>query len=87
MALKIIDHGTPEYKQMVKLREDILRHPLGLTFLPEELEQEKNNLLMAADTGLLHAGRRGTANRTPSADGCIERPSGKRYWQGFDEFC
>ncbi|HZH94243.1 MAG TPA: GNAT family N-acetyltransferase, partial [Flavisolibacter sp.] len=41
-------HGTPEYKQMVKLREDILRHPLGLTFLPEELEQEKNNLLMAA---------------------------------------
>jgi ribosomal protein S18 acetylase RimI-like enzyme len=48
MALKIIDHGTPEYKQMVKLREDILRHPLGLTFLPEELEQEKNNLLMAA---------------------------------------
>jgi len=48
MALKIIDHGTPEYRQMVKLREDILRHPLGLTFLPEELEQEKNNLLMAA---------------------------------------
>lgn len=48
MALKIIDHGTPEYKQMVKLREDILRRPLGLSFLPDELENEKNNLLMAA---------------------------------------
>ena len=39
MALKIIDHGTPEYQQMVKLREDILRKPLGLQFTPEELEQ------------------------------------------------
>lgn len=48
MALKIIDHGTPEYNQMVKLREVVLRHPLGLTFSSEELEQEKNNLLMAA---------------------------------------
>jgi len=48
MALKIIDHGTPEYKQMVKLREDILRRPLGLSFLPDELENEKDNLLMAA---------------------------------------
>lgn len=48
MALKIIDHGTPEYQQMVKLRDDILRRPLGLTFTPDELEKEKENLLMAA---------------------------------------
>jgi predicted GNAT family N-acyltransferase len=48
MALKIIDHGTKEYQQMVKLREDILRKPLGLTFSPEELEMEKNNLLIGA---------------------------------------
>ena len=48
MALKIIDHGTKEYQQMVKLREDILRKPLGLTFSPEELEMEKNNLLICA---------------------------------------
>ena len=41
MALKIIDHGTKEYQQMIKLREDILRRPLGLTFSPEELEIEK----------------------------------------------
>jgi predicted GNAT family N-acyltransferase len=48
MALKIIDYGTPEYYQMIKLREDILRKPLGLEFSPEELEKEKDNLLMVA---------------------------------------
>ena len=48
MALKIIDHGTPEYQQMVKLRDDILRRPLGLGFSPQELEREKENMLIAA---------------------------------------
>ena len=48
MALKIIDHGTPEYEQMIKLRGDILRKPLGLDFSDEELEKEKENLLMGA---------------------------------------
>jgi len=48
MALKIIDHGTPEYRQMVKLRDDILRKPLGLGFTAEELEKEKDNMLIAA---------------------------------------
>ena len=48
MALKIIDHGTKEYQQMIKLREDILRKPLGLIFSPEELEREKSNLLIGA---------------------------------------
>ena len=48
MALKIIDYGTEEYQQMLKLRDAVLRKPLGLKFSPEELEKEKNNLLMAA---------------------------------------
>lgn len=48
MALKIIDHGSPEYQQMVRLREEILRQPLNLQFGPEELESEKENILMAA---------------------------------------
>src|SRR5215467_2616095 len=48
MALKIIDHGTPEYRQMVKLRDDILRKPLGLGFSDDELESEKDNMLIAA---------------------------------------
>ena len=48
MALKIIDHGSPQYRQMVKLRDDILRKPLGLTFSEEELEKEKDHLLIGA---------------------------------------
>ena len=48
MALKIIDHGSTEYQQMVKLRDDILRKPLGLGFSPQELEEEKENMLIGA---------------------------------------
>lgn len=48
MALKIIDYGTAEYQQMIKLRDDILRRPLGLTFSPDELDKEKQNLHIAA---------------------------------------
>lgn len=46
MALKIIDHGSPEYKQMVDLRFNVLRKPLGLDFTEEELEKEKEDVLM-----------------------------------------
>ncbi|WEK36393.1 MAG: GNAT family N-acetyltransferase [Candidatus Pseudobacter hemicellulosilyticus] len=48
MALKIIDHGSKEYQQMVQLRNDILRKPLGLTLSPEELEKEKEEMLIGA---------------------------------------
>ncbi|MBI5856406.1 MAG: GNAT family N-acetyltransferase [Sphingobacteriales bacterium] len=48
MALKIIDHGSNEYWQMVKLRDDILRRPLGLGFTQQELEKEKDNMLIGA---------------------------------------
>ncbi|MGN6419823.1 MAG: GNAT family N-acetyltransferase [Pseudobacter sp.] len=48
MALKIIDHGSYEYQQMVNLRLEILRKPLGLSFTPEELETEKEDILIAA---------------------------------------
>jgi GNAT superfamily N-acetyltransferase len=48
MALKIIDHGTKEYRQMVQMRNDILRKPLGLSFSPEELEKEKDEVLIGA---------------------------------------
>ena len=48
MALKIIDHGSREYQQMVQLRNDLLRRPLGLTFTPEELEKEKEEILIGA---------------------------------------
>ncbi len=48
MALKIIDHGSKEYSQMLQLRKDILRKPLGLDFDPEELEKEKDEILIGA---------------------------------------
>jgi ribosomal protein S18 acetylase RimI-like enzyme len=48
MALKIIDHNTEQYKDMIKLRDEILRKPLGLSFTDEELEKEKKNLLIGA---------------------------------------
>src|SRR5260221_13592949 len=48
MALRMIDHGTKEYQQMVNLRNEILRKPLGLTFDREELEKEKEDILMGA---------------------------------------
>lgn len=48
MALKIIDHGSPEYMQMVKLRDNLLRKPLGLTLVQDDLEDEKANMLIAA---------------------------------------
>ncbi len=46
MALRLIDHGTPDYHDMVKLRYNILRKPLGLDFSPEELEKEKDDILI-----------------------------------------
>ena len=48
MALKIIDYGTPEYEQVLKLRNEVLRKPLGLSFSNDELDKERNNLHIAA---------------------------------------
>jgi GNAT superfamily N-acetyltransferase len=48
MALRIIDYGSKEYRQMIKLRDDILRRPLGLGFTEEELAGERDNMLIGA---------------------------------------
>jgi predicted GNAT family N-acyltransferase len=48
MALKILDYDSPEYHQMVKMRDDLLRKPLGITFSKDELEKEKENMLIGA---------------------------------------
>ncbi|HZH66684.1 MAG TPA: GNAT family N-acetyltransferase [Flavisolibacter sp.] len=48
MALKIIDWGSDDYKQVLKLREEVLRKPLGLSFSDEELQKEKDNMHMTA---------------------------------------
>lgn len=48
MALKQIDYGSKLYEQMVQLRLDILRKPLGLSFTKEELDKEKEDILIAS---------------------------------------
>ncbi|MBS1510640.1 MAG: GNAT family N-acetyltransferase [Bacteroidetes bacterium] len=48
MALKQIEHGSKEYKQMVALRMEILRKPLGLNFTADELAREKEDILIGA---------------------------------------
>jgi GNAT superfamily N-acetyltransferase len=48
MALRIIDYDSNEYRQMIKLRDDILRRPLGLGFTDEELADERENMLIGA---------------------------------------
>jgi N-acetylglutamate synthase-like GNAT family acetyltransferase len=48
MGLKQIDHGSAEYREMVDLRNRILRQPLGLSFTDEELNHEKDDILIAA---------------------------------------
>lgn len=46
MALKQIDHGSKEYQQMVDLRFQILRKPLGLSFSEEDLAAETADILL-----------------------------------------
>ena len=48
MPIKQIDHSTKEYRQMVDLRNEILRKPLGLTLKKEELDKEKDDILIGA---------------------------------------
>ncbi len=52
----MIQHGSGEYEQMVALRHQLLRKPLGLHFTAEELANEKNNILLAyTDEGIMEA--------------------------------
>ena len=46
MAVKLIDYGTKDYRQMISLRYQLLRKPLGLSFTDAELEEEKNDILI-----------------------------------------
>lgn len=51
-SLQIIEHNSAQYQQMVALRYEVLRKPLGLQFTDEQLQQESNCLLL----GLFEAG-------------------------------
>lgn len=48
MPIKIIDHGSAQYQQMIDLRMEILRKPLGLHFTEANLEKEKEDILIGA---------------------------------------
>lgn len=48
MPIKIIDHGSTDYKKMIALRMEILRKPLGLTFSEADLDKEKDDILIGA---------------------------------------
>jgi len=48
MPLMQIDHGTAKYQQMVALREEIMRGPLGLIYTPEDLDPDKTDTLIGA---------------------------------------
>ena len=47
VTFKIIAHNSQNYKEVVSLREDVLRKPLGLSFSSEELEKEKDHVHIA----------------------------------------
>ena len=46
IEIKIIEHNTDDYTQMVNLRNEVLRKPLGLHFSEEYLENEKGTKLI-----------------------------------------
>ena len=48
MGTKQIDYGTVQYAQMVELRSQVLRKPIGLDFTEEELDKEKDEILIGA---------------------------------------
>ena len=48
MALKQIDHGTKEYQQMVNLRNEVLRQPLGLSCMLTKADNKSLRLRQMA---------------------------------------
>lgn len=48
MPLKIIDYGTKEYQQMIDLRNEILRNPLGMTLNDNDIKTDKDHILIGA---------------------------------------
>lgn len=44
MYSSVIEFGTPQYGELVSLRDLVLRKPLGLEFIPEDLAEEYNSI-------------------------------------------
>ena len=48
IAIKRIATGTPEYEQMLELRDRVLRIPLGLSVRNDNLRQDEHDVLLVA---------------------------------------
>ncbi|MBI1344602.1 MAG: GNAT family N-acetyltransferase [Terrimonas sp.] len=48
MEVKLVPYGSNAYTEMVSLRTEILRKPLGISFTKEQLEKEKDDWLVCA---------------------------------------
>lgn len=48
MAFRIIEHGSDDYRQMLELRDEVLRKPLGLSISNDDLTGESGDILVAA---------------------------------------
>ncbi|TAN18405.1 MAG: GNAT family N-acetyltransferase [Chitinophagaceae bacterium] len=44
--IRLLEYGGGEYRDMVKLRDKVLRKPLGLHFTEKYLQQEVNDILI-----------------------------------------
>lgn len=45
--VRLVAFNSEEYRQTVRLRDEVLRAPLGLTFTPEQLAAEADDLHLA----------------------------------------
>jgi predicted GNAT family N-acyltransferase len=65
-----ITHDSDAYREVVALRYEVLRRPLGLTFSPEQLSAERDSIHLAAydDTSELL----GCLLLTPGKDGYLK---------------
>jgi len=51
ITIKQVSYNSEDYKKTVKLRDKILRKPLGLKFSPEQLEKEYLDIHIACFNG------------------------------------
>lgn len=57
-SIRLLEYGSCDYQEMIKLRDEVLRKPLGLHFTESYLKQEVNDLLI----GCFETGEQGEEN-------------------------
>ncbi len=80
VVFKVVTYGSPEYIVATALRQAVLRTPLGLTFQPEELAQEKDHIHVV---GLQGSDMLATASLVPEGKYCkMQRVAVKENLRG-----